>query len=149
MTWSDNIRMTPHPPPADHPAVYSSSRLTLNISRCDLADLGWRPSASLFEAAACGAPILSDMWIGLDHFFTPGREILTAASTEEALAVLDMSPHALRAIGQAARERVLDEHTSDHRAGELLAMLADLVEGVLPGHAAHADAITLAPAPTA
>lgn len=143
--WSDNIRVALHLPATDHPAVYSSSRLTLNVSRRDMAALGWCPSVSLFEAAACGAAILSDMWTGLDHFFTPGREILTAASTQEAVAVLDMAPQDLRAIGEAARERVLDEHTSSHRAGELLSMLADLVEGVLPVDAPHADARTLAP----
>jgi spore maturation protein CgeB len=147
--WTDNIRVTPQPPPADRPAVYSSSRLTLNLARRDVTASGWCPSARLFEAAACGAAILSDPWSGLDHFFTPGREILTASTVEEAVAAIDMAPDALRAIGRAARERVLDEHTSDHRAGELLAMLADLVEGVLPVDVPHADARTLALAPTA
>jgi len=140
----DNIVGFEDLPPADRPAVYASSHLTLNLTPQDSASLGWCPSSRLFEAAACGAAILSDAWEGLDHFFTPGRDILVASTTDQAVAALDMTPDALRAIGRAARERVLDEHTSDHRAGELLAMLAELVEGVLPVDVPHADARTLA-----
>lgn len=144
-----NIDVVRQIPPADHPAVYSSSRLTLDLSSNDAAGMAWGPSSRLFEAAACGAPILSDRWAGLEQVFTPGREILTASTADEVLAALDMPADALHAIGQAARERVLDEHTSDHRAGELLAMLADLVEGVLPVDVPHAASRTLAQAATA
>ncbi|MHB8283390.1 MAG: CgeB family protein [Caulobacteraceae bacterium] len=128
------------------PAVYSSSRSTLILSSDEAAALGWSPPQSLLEAAACGAPILSNAWPGLEHFFTPDRELLVVSTPEQVVTALDRSPDDLRAIGQAARERVLDEHTSDHRAGQLLDMLADLVEGVLPADVPHADAKTLATA---
>jgi spore maturation protein CgeB len=122
--WSDNIFFLDHVAPAEHAPFFASSRLTLNVTRRDMAQMGWCPSGRLFEAAACGAPILSDAWEGLDLFFEPGREILTASSTEEALAALDLTDAELAAIARAGRERTLSEHTSDHRAGELLDYLA-------------------------
>ena len=88
-----------------------------------MARMGWCPSGRLFEAAACGTPVLSDVWDGLESFFRPGDEILLARSTEEAVAALDRSPEQLRRIGARARERALAEHTAAHRAQEMLAAL--------------------------
>jgi spore maturation protein CgeB len=122
--WSDNIFFLDHVAPPEHAAFFASSRLTLNVTRLDMARLGYCPSGRLFEAAACGAPILTDLWEGLELFFEPGREILTAATTAEALAALDLSDAELAAIARAGRERTLDQHTSDHRAGELLDYMA-------------------------
>jgi spore maturation protein CgeB len=121
--WTDNIRFVRHLPPDQHPAFYGSSRLTLNVTRAAMADMGWCPSARLFEAASCGCPLLSDRWEGLDAFFEPGREILVADGTEDAMAVLDLSDGELRAIAAAARERTLDQHTADRRAEEMLRLL--------------------------
>jgi spore maturation protein CgeB len=118
--WSDNIFFLDHVAPPEHAAFFASSRLTLNVTRRDMAVAGYCPSGRLFEAAACGAPILSDAWAGLDLFFEPGEEILTAATTDEAVAALDLSDAELARIAAAARERTLAQHTSDHRAGELL-----------------------------
>ncbi|HLL54856.1 MAG TPA: glycosyltransferase, partial [Myxococcaceae bacterium] len=73
--WSENLKYVPHVAPPDHPAFYCSSRLTLNVTRGSFAALGYCPSARLFEAAACGIPVLSDAWPGLDTFFTPGEEL--------------------------------------------------------------------------
>ena len=121
--WADNIWFVRHLPPAEHSAFYASSRLTLNITRAAMAKLGWCPSGRLFEAAACGTPVLSDVWDGLDNFFRPDEEILLARNTEEALAALDRSPEELRRVGICARERALAEHTAEQRARELLAGL--------------------------
>ncbi|WP_460450747.1 CgeB family protein [Alsobacter sp. SYSU BS001988] len=123
--WTDNIYFVRHLPPAEHPAFYASSRLTLNVTRRAMAEMGWCPSGRLFEAAACGAALLSDSWEGLDSFFEPGREILIARSTEDALAAIDRPSGEIAAIGRRARERVLAEHTSAHRARDLLAALED------------------------
>jgi spore maturation protein CgeB len=123
--WTENIYFVRHLPPAEHPAFYASSRLTLNVTRRAMAEMGWCPSGRLFEAAACGAALLSDSWEGLDSFFEPGREILIARSTEEALAAIDRPSEEIAAIGRRARERVLAEHTSAHRARDLLAALED------------------------
>lgn len=121
--WTENIYFVRHLPPPTHPAFFSSSRMTLNVTRAAMAAMGWCPSGRLFEAAACGCPLLSDAWEGLDAFFAPGREILTAATTDEAVAALDLSDAELARIGQAARERTLAEHTSAHRAQALVAAL--------------------------
>ncbi|PSC05038.1 glycosyltransferase [Alsobacter soli] len=118
--WTDNIFFVRHLPPAEHPAFYASSRLTLNVTRRAMAEMGWCPSGRLFEAAACGGAILSDWWEGLGDFFEPGREILIARSTEDALAALDRSPEDIAAVSRRARERVLAEHTSAQRAHDLL-----------------------------
>jgi spore maturation protein CgeB len=121
--WSDNIYFVRHLPPAEHPAFFSSSRLTLNVTRADMLRMGWCPSGRLFEAAACGTPVLTDWWEGLDSFFNPGEEILLARDTDDTLAALDRDPSELRKIGERARARVLDEHTSEVRAAELLEAL--------------------------
>jgi spore maturation protein CgeB len=117
--WTQNIYYVSHMPPPLHPAFYSSSTLTLNVTRAAMADFGYCPSGRLFEAAACGTPILSDTWEGLDAFFEPGREILVARTTDEALAALDVSPEELLRLARAARERTLAEHTAECRARDL------------------------------
>jgi spore maturation protein CgeB len=117
--WADNIFFVRHLSPGEHPAFYSSARLTLNITRRAMAEMGWCPSGRLFEAAACGVPIVSDWWPGLDDFFEPGSEILVARSSADTIAALDRDDVELKRIAERARERVLTEHTSDRRAGEL------------------------------
>ena len=121
--WSSNIYFVRHLPPSEHPAFFSSCRLTLNLTRAAMARMGWCPSGRLFEAAACGAPILSDDWAGLDAFFTPGTEILLARSPADVVAALDLEDAELARIARAGRERTLDQHTSRHRAEELIAAL--------------------------
>jgi spore maturation protein CgeB len=123
--WSSNIFFVQHLSPPAHPVFFSSSRLTLNVTRRAMAEMGWCPSGRLFEASACGAPILSDLWEGLGDFFTPGDEIIVARSTDEALSALDMGDAELHRIAAAGRERTLAEHTSDHRVLELEALLEE------------------------
>ena len=121
--WTANIFFARHLPPSEHPAFYSSSRLTLNVTREPMARLGYCPSGRLFEAAACGTPILSDWWEGLDGFLEPGREILIARSTEDVVAALELPNGILAGIARRARARVLAEHTGTHRAAELIGLL--------------------------
>jgi len=117
--WPRNVRHIVHLNPRWHPHLYSSSRLTLNITRRDMVMAGYSPSVRLFEAAACGAAIASDNWPGLDRFFVPGREILLPASAGEIVRYLrDVDERELRAIGLAAQARVLSSHTSQQRALE-------------------------------
>jgi spore maturation protein CgeB len=118
--WPANVRHEEHCPPSAHSAFYASQQWTLNVTRADMVANGWSPSVRLFEAAACGTPIISDWWAGLDHFLTPGREVLIAESTEEMLRLLRETPEATReAIANRARRRVLAAHTNRHRALEL------------------------------
>jgi spore maturation protein CgeB len=127
--WTDNVYFFRHLPPAEHPAFLCSSHLTLNVTRKAMAEMGFCPSGRLFEAAACGVPILSDMWDGLGAFFTPGEEILTARTTEEAMAAISLPRDELTRIAANARERTLAEHTSERRAMELEEMLDAAVRG--------------------
>jgi spore maturation protein CgeB len=126
--WQPNISFRQHVPPGQHPEFFASATMTLNITRADMAACGFCPSGRLFEAAACGTPILSDSWEGLESFFTPGEQILVAQSTEEALAAIDSSAHTLERIARAARDRTLTEHTSAHRAQQLI----DILGGARP-----------------
>jgi spore maturation protein CgeB len=126
--WTANIFFVTHIPPADHPAFYASSPLTLNVTRAAMAALGHCPSARLFEAAACGVPVLSDDWEGLDRFFLPGEEILVARTADDVLGALELPPSALAEMGRRARERTLSAHTADHRAIELEQILERAVD---------------------
>lgn len=121
--WTRNIRFVRHMPPAEHPAFFCSSRLTLSVTRRAMAHNGWCPSGRLFEAAACGTPIASDCWPGLEAFFQPDSEIIVARRAEDVVAALRMPDAQLARIAHAARERVLADHTSDRRAAELERLL--------------------------
>ena len=121
--WSPNIYFVRHLPPSEHAAFFASSRLTLNVTRRARAEMGWCPSGRLFEAAACGTPLLSDVWEGLDEFFEPGEEIILARGQDDALMALEIADDELRAIARRARERTLDQHSSARRAEELVGLL--------------------------
>jgi spore maturation protein CgeB len=122
--WTPNIYFVRHIPPTDHSTFYCSSPLTLNVTRRPMAEMGYCPSGRLFESAACGVPVLTDQWQGLEQFFEPGREIITARTSEDAVAAVELPCDELRKIGESARERVLAQHTAKHRAIELEMALA-------------------------
>jgi spore maturation protein CgeB len=126
--WSPNVYFVRHLPPEDHAAFLCSSRLTLNVTRHAMRENGWCPSGRLFEAAACGVPIISDTWDGLDQFFEPGVEILTAKTRDDVIAALKLDDAEVSRIARAARERVLAQHTAQQRAQELLTMLEEARE---------------------
>jgi spore maturation protein CgeB len=126
--WTPNIFFQRHQPPGDHPGFFAASRLTLNVTRRAMAESGWCPSGRLFEAAACGTPVLSDRWEGLDAFYAPGEEILIAQDTGEAIAAVSLEDAALARIGARARARTLEEHGCDRRAAELVALLEGVAQ---------------------
>ena len=117
--WPANVRHFEHLPPADHRSFYNAQRFTLNVTRSDMIANGYSPSVRLFEAAACGVPIISDWWAGLDEFFGPDREIVIASSTEDVQRALQMDDATRAEMGRRARDRVLSAHTAAHRAQEL------------------------------
>jgi spore maturation protein CgeB len=121
--WTENILYFWHMPPSDHPSFFCSSGLTLNITRAAMAAIGYCPSGRLFEATACGVPVVSDWFEGLDQFFDPWREIVIARDTDDVLAALDLSDAERRRIGAAGRQRTLDCHTAAVRARELERLL--------------------------
>jgi spore maturation protein CgeB len=123
LRWPANVDRIEHLAPPEHPGFYAAQRFTLNVTRADMRRAGWSPSVRLFEAAACAVPVVSDWWEGLDRFFRPGREILV----EDPLGHLErVPPDRAREIGEAARARVLAEHTAEHRADQLEAELEAL-----------------------
>ncbi len=117
--WTANIFFARHVAPAEHPGFFCSSRLTLNVTRQAMAQMGYCPSGRLFEAAACGTPIISDRWAGLEDFFEPNSEILVAESTDQVVSALQLPRDQLQRISTAARERTLAEHTAAQRALDL------------------------------
>jgi spore maturation protein CgeB len=124
LRWPDNVLRIPHLPPDRHPAFYASARWQLNATRADMVAAGWSPSVRLFEAAACGAALVSDRWEGIESFFQPGREIMLPESTESVMELIVSTPEEQRrAMGDAARRRVLASHTAARRAEELEVIL--------------------------
>jgi spore maturation protein CgeB len=121
--WAANIYFVRHLPPSEHAPFFASSRLTLNVTRRAMADMGWCPSGRLFEAAACSTPLLSDCWAGLEDFFEPGEDILIARDAADTLSALGRDGAELARIARRARERTLDQHSSGQRAIELVALL--------------------------
>ena len=120
ISWPENVHRIEHLPPDQHRSFYNAQRFTLNVTRADMVETGWSPSVRLFEAAACGTPILTDPWPGLEAFFQPGREILLVRSTDDVVRRLRETFDSERlAIAQRARQRVFAEHTSAHRAESL------------------------------
>jgi spore maturation protein CgeB len=125
--WPDNVSRLIHVAPADHPAFYSSSRFTLNLTRSDMISTGYSPSVRLFEASACGATILSDDWEGLDEFLSPGEQILLPRDEHDVADILlHLSDDERRKIGDEARERILATHTSLHRAVQFEEIVSNL-----------------------
>ncbi|HET9444968.1 MAG TPA: glycosyltransferase, partial [Steroidobacteraceae bacterium] len=120
LRWPANVERSQHLPPDKHAEFYSRQQFTLNLTRADMRKTGYSPSVRLFEAAACGTPIISDDSPGLNELFTPGDEILFARDAEEVVNyLLYLSPSRCRDIGEAARDRVFNAHSSVHRAAEL------------------------------
>jgi spore maturation protein CgeB len=120
--WAENVWYLSHLAPWQHSSFYSSSALTLNVTRGAMARMGHCPSGRLFEAAACGVPILSDSWPGMEEFFAPGREIFVARSTSEAVEIICSSPDERAGVARAARERTLAEHTAAARVQRLVSL---------------------------
>ena len=126
--WPANVARLDHVPPQDHAAFYNSCRWTLNVTRADMVAAGWSPSVRLFEAAACGTPIISDRWAGLDALLAPGREIALADDADAVVAILGGTGEAeRRAMAARARDRVMAEHTAAHRAAGFEADLLALI----------------------
>jgi spore maturation protein CgeB len=135
--WPPNVQRTEHLAPNLHRRFYAQQRFTLNVTRRDMVAAGYSPSVRLFEAAACGTPIISDDWKGLGRFFAPGAEILLSANARQTLTYLQDIPEQDRLeIGRRARARVLAAHTSAHRAIELEQFVRDVSGRAAAGAAA-------------
>lgn len=129
--WPHNICRIEHLAPADHVSFYNAQKFTLNITRRDMVKMGYSPSVRLFEAAACGIPVISDYWEGIETIFRPGEEILLSSSTDDTLRYLrEISPSQAMTIGRNARQLVLEKHTGEHRAKQLEQYLEEIAHGM-------------------
>ena len=130
IAWPANVERIDHLPPAEHVSFYCRQRFTLNITRADMARAGWSPSVRLFEAAACGVPIISDRWAGLSEILPDGEAILVADTAEDVTTMLTHMEDGRRAsIGATARELVLAHHTGFARAAELEQYIDECIYG--------------------
>ena len=133
-TWPQNVRRVEHVAPGEHSLFYSSSRITLNITRAEMARNGWCPSGRFFEAAACGTPLISDSWDGLNDFFDTPREIRVVSGTHDVEEALKLPDPELLAMAGRARRRTLDEHTGEVRAGQLLQYFGEARDVTVADH---------------
>jgi spore maturation protein CgeB len=127
--WHDkaippNVNVHDHVRTIEHNAFFCSGLATLNVNRESMARYGFSPPTRIFEAAGAGACIISDTWQGIEMFLEPNREILIAQNGEAVADHLDrLTLKHARALGEAARARVLAEHTYAHRARQVAALL--------------------------
>ena len=130
VAWPPNVARVEHLPPSEHPVFYNQQAFTLNITRAAMLGAGFSPSVRVFEAAACGVPIITDDWPGLEAFFVPGEEILVARQTEDVVDFLQgMGEDERRAVGARGRARVLGAHTAAHRATEVERTALEIIGG--------------------
>jgi spore maturation protein CgeB len=140
VSWPANVERIEHVGPDRHGWFYSRQRFTLNITRADMSRMGYSPSVRLFEAAACGVPIISDWWPGLETVFVPGKHILVARSSHEVLAYLREFPdRERRQLAARAREHALARHTAAHRAVALESYVEQLLGRSEPPRVAAAE----------
>jgi len=127
--WADkpmpgNVSYVGHVYTRDHNAFNCTPLAVLNISRESMARYGFSPATRVFEAAGAGACLITDEWVGIEMFLEPGREVLVARDgAQVAEHLLELTPERARRIGEAARRRVLAEHTYAHRAAQVESVL--------------------------
>jgi spore maturation protein CgeB len=122
--WPGNVERVEHLPPSEHSSFYGAQRFTLNITRADMIAAGWSPSVRLFEAAACGTPIISDRWPGLEELLPDGEAIVIADGADDVERILlRAAPSLAHRLADRARRIVLAEHTGEARARQLTAYL--------------------------
>jgi spore maturation protein CgeB len=129
-----NVRWIGHVGTAAHNRIHASARMTLNINRDSMAEVGFSPPTRVFEAAGAAACLITDRWRGIEQFFEPGREILVADSAEQIVGFLrGTSAAQARAIGEAMQRRALAEHTYAQRAAEVDRILRQSRNRCQPG----------------
>jgi spore maturation protein CgeB len=127
--WADkpmpaNVNYVGHVYTRDHNAFNCSSRAVLNVNRDSMASYGFSPPTRIFEAAGSAACLITDAWGGIETFLTPDREVLVAHDADDVVRHLQaLDDDKAKRIGEAARQRVLAEHTYEHRALQLQTLL--------------------------
>ncbi len=129
--WEDRVRGEPnvrylgHVGTNDHNALNCSPLAVLNVSRASMAANGWSPATRVFEAAGAGACLITDAWEGIEDFLEPCSEVLVARDGADVAEWLhELDPERAKRTGEAARRRVLAEHTYMHRAEQVETILS-------------------------
>jgi spore maturation protein CgeB len=123
-TLPANVRHLGHVGTADHNAFFCSGLATINVNRDSMARFGYSPPTRIFEAAGASACLICDPWEGVELFLEPGEHILLASDADAVAEQLaQLTPERARRIGEAARQRILAEHTYAHRARTVSALL--------------------------
>jgi spore maturation protein CgeB len=121
-----NVRHIGHVYTRDHNAFNTSPLAVLNIARDSMATTGFSPATRVFEAAGAGACLITDAWIGLELFLKEGEEVLVARDGKDvAEHVESLTSERAKAIGDAARRRILAEHTYSRRGAQVDAILKE------------------------
>lgn len=128
LQWPPNLDRIQHLPASEHRTFYNSQKFTLNVTRQDMIRAGYSPSVRLFEAAACGVPIFTDTWAGLESFFEPHLEILPVLTGGDVTSYIQMPREQRFQIGERARRRTLRLHTAAVRAAEFEAEVIAALE---------------------
>lgn len=110
----------------DVPATFARHRVTAHVPRRFYVDrLPGIPTIRVFEALACGIPLVSAPWRDSESLFRPGRDFLVADDPDAMTATLrrvTVDRDLRDALVQNGLESIRSRHTCDHRAGELLAV---------------------------
>jgi spore maturation protein CgeB len=121
-----NVRHTGHVYTRDHNAFNTSPLAVLNIARDSMASTGFSPATRVFEAAGAGACLITDAWVGLELFLKEDDEVLVARDGKDVADHVEaLTPERAKAIGEAARTRILAEHTYGRRGAQVDAILRD------------------------
>jgi spore maturation protein CgeB len=112
------------------PAVFAGHRATVHVPRRPYAEaLPGVPTIRVFEALACGIPLVTAPWHDSEGLFTPGEDFLVArngAEMQRHLRMLLGDPAAAAALAEHGRRTILARHTCLHRVDELVAICREL-----------------------
>ncbi len=122
------------------PQVFARKLATVHVPRRFYArQLPGIPTIRVFEALACGIPLVSAPWDDAEHLFRPGRDFLVArdgAEAERHLRALHDDPGLRADLARSGLETIRARHTCAHRVDELLAIVARLQAAPVPETAA-------------
>ncbi len=114
-------------PNAAAPSVFARHRLTLHVPRRPYVEsLPGIPTIRVFEALACGIPLICAPWEDAEGLFRPGEDYLVARNGEEMQAQMRRvlsDPDLAGDLAGSGLERILARHTCAHRVQELLSIL--------------------------
>ena len=117
-------------PNHEAPAIFARHRVTVHVPRAPYARaLAGVPTIRMFEALACGIPLVSAPWSDVERLFKGGVDHLMAQDTPSMIRQLDAVLHErglAESLVEAGLHTIRSRHTCDHRAAELTAIVAGL-----------------------